>query len=160
MALAVVLAAAALVVAVIGLVREPAQPATSSSNTSTLNTNTEAADRSLCRAIAPMMKEGDDRAKAFVNLGHTGTPERDAGITQFVTDTRTWADRVQQDLDQYAQPGRFLTRTLQRYIDDLRLYVASIRPGPSTKYDDAAWTDSLVAYGGPLSRCQELGVTW
>src|SRR6202171_6312220 len=152
--IAIMLAIAALVVGVVALVHQPAAPPTAAPPPTTATqsalVNTEAADRALCQDIAPLMKEGDERANAFVNLGHHGTPQRDAGIPQFVTDTRNWADRVQQFLDQHADPPRYLTRTLQRYIDDLRLYVASIRPGPATKYDDAAWTDSLVAYGGPL----------
>jgi hypothetical protein len=49
---------------------------------------------------------------------------------------------------------------LQRYVDDMQLFVASVRPGPGTKYDEAAWTDSIVAYGGPLATCQALGVQW
>jgi thioesterase domain-containing protein len=159
-ALAVVLAAAALAVAVIGLVREPAQPATSSSNTSTANTNTEAADRSLCQAIAPMMKEAIDTKRAFVDLGHTGAPQRDQGIPQFQAATGDWVDRAQKVLDQHANPPRYLTRMLQRYIDDSREYAASIRPGPESDGDAAAWNDSLVALGGPMEMCPTFGVRW
>ena len=71
----------------------------------------------------------------------------DSGQTQAVLDTNP-----------AAQP--FLKRTLQRYIDDMSLYVKNARPGPQTTYDTAAWADSLVAYGGPLAICQGLGVHW
>jgi len=48
----------------------------------------------------------------------------------------------------------------QGYIDDMQLFVASVRPGPGTQYDEAAWTDSIEAYGGPLATCQALGIGW
>ena len=63
-----------------------------------------------------------------------------------------WLDNVTREL--------LDSGTLQRYIDDMQLFVASVRPGPGTKYDEAAWTDSIVAYGGPLATCQALGVQW
>ena len=53
-----------------------------------------------------------------------------------------------------------MTRSLQRYIDDMQLFVASVRPGPGTRHDEAAWTDSIVAHGGPLATCQALGIQW
>jgi hypothetical protein len=160
-ALAIVLAAAALVVALVAHDNKAAPPSgAASTRSSTEPQSTETADRALCQAIAPLMKEGDARAKAFVNLGQSGTPERDAGIAQFVADTQSWADRVQKVLDQHKDPPRFLTRTLQRYIDDVRLYAVNIRPGPATEFDTAAWNDSVVAYGGPVGVCPTLGVQW
>jgi hypothetical protein len=62
-------------------------------------------------------------------------------------------------LDEHSIPPRYVTRTLQRYIDDMRLYVASIRPGPATDADTATWTDSLAALGGPFEVCNALGVS-
>jgi hypothetical protein len=44
-----------------------------------------------------------------------------------------------------------MTRSLQRYIDDMKLFAASVRPGPGTQYDEAAWTDSIVACGAHVS---------
>jgi hypothetical protein len=114
----------------------------------------------LCEAVAPLMKENDDRSNAFLGTGDPGSPEQDAALPKFVTDTQDWARRTQQVLDANANPPRLSTRTLQRYIDDMQLFVASVRPGPGTKYDEAAWTDSIVAYGGPLATCQALGVQW
>src|ERR1700682_3991739 len=92
--IAIMLAIAALVVGVVAWVHHPAAPpraAPSPSPATAAPANTEAADRALCQAIAPLMKEATDTKKAFVNLGHTGTPERDAGIQQFQAATRDWA---------------------------------------------------------------------
>lgn len=159
--LAVLLAAAALIVA---LTREPPAPAPAPAAAPQAPTPqqgpTTDADRKLCQAIAPLMKENDDRSNAFLGTGQPGSPEQDAALPKFVTDTQDWARRTQQLLDANANPPRLLTRTLQRYVDDMQLFVASVRPGPGTKYDEAAWTDSIVAYGGPLATCQALGVQW
>jgi hypothetical protein len=156
--LAILLAAAALAVAVVSLVSRPDGAATS---TAPANQQVStAADRALCQAIGPLMKEGDDRSNAFLATGQPGSPERDAALPKFVSDTQDWARRTQQALDAHANPPRFMTRALQRYIDDMQLFVASVRPGAGTQYDEAAWTDSIVAYGGPLATCQALGVGW
>lgn len=154
--LAILLATAALVVAVLAIVRQPAPRAPAPATPQAAM----AADRALCQAIAPLMKENDDRSNAFLATGQPGSPERDAALPKFVSDTQDWARRTQQVLDAHADPPRFSTRTLQRYIDDLQLFVASVRPGPGTQYDEAAWTDSIVAYGGPLATCQALGINW
>ena len=157
--LAVSLAVAALIVAILALTQEP-PPAASAAAPPNPQGPTTDADRKLCQAIAPLMKENDDRSNAFLGTGEPGSPEQDAALPKFVTDTQDWARRTQQVLDANANPPRLLTRTLQRYVDDMQLFVASVRPGPGTKYDEAAWTDSIVAYGGPLAICQALGVQW
>lgn len=157
--LVVALAVAALVIALIAMGREPT-PSASSAAPSSQQGSTADADRALCQAIAPLMKENDDRSNAFLGTGDPGSPEQTAALPKFVTDTQDWARRTQQALDAHANPPRFSTRTLQRYIDDMQLFVASVRPGPGTKYDEAAWTDGIVAYGGPLATCQALGVQW
>jgi hypothetical protein len=156
--LAILLATAALVVAVVSIAGQPTQgsDAVAPANPQAAT----AADRALCQAIAPLMKENDDRSNAFLATGQPGAPERDAALPKFVSDTRNWARRTQQALDAHANPPRFMTRTLQRYIDDMQLFVSSVRPGPGTQYDEAAWTDSIVAYGGSLATCQALGVGW
>jgi hypothetical protein len=158
-AVAIVVAVAALVIAIIGLVRgpQPAQPAVTAQAPQSSATD---ADRALCQAIAPLMKENDDRSNAFLATGQPGSPEQDAALPKFVSDTQDWVRRTQQALDAHANPPRFTTRTLQRYIDDMQLFVSSVRPGPGTKYDEAAWTGSIVAYGGPLAACQALGIQW
>lgn len=156
-ALAVVLSAVALVLAVVSLVTQPSPaPAVSAPSPQSITD----ADKAMCQAIGPLMKENDDRSNAFLATGDAGSPERDAALTKFVTDTRAWAQRTQQAVDAHATPPRFTTRALQRYVDDMQLFTASVRPGPGTQYDEAAWTDSIVAYGGVLSSCQQLGVNW
>jgi hypothetical protein len=157
--LAILLAVAALIVAILALTREP-PPAASPAAPPSQQGPATADDRKLCEAIAPLMKENDDRSNAFLGTGQPGSPEQDAALPKFVTDTQDWARRTQQMLDANANPPRLLTRTMRRYIDDMQLFVASVRPGPGTKYDEAAWTDSIVAYGGPLATCQALGVQW
>ena len=156
--LAILLAAAALVVAIVSIARHPATGAASPASANPQAS--AAADRALCQAIGPLMKENDDRSNAFLAAGQPGSPERDTALPKFVSDTQDWARRTQQVLDAHARPARFMTRSLQRYIDDMQLFVASVRPGPGTQYDEAAWTDSIVAYGGPLSTCQALGIGW
>ena len=157
--LAVLLAVAALIVAIVALNQEP-PPAASPATPPARQGPTTDADRKLCEGIGPLMKENDDRSNAFLGTGQPGSPEQDAALPKFVTDTQDWARRTQQVLDANANPPRLLARTLQRYIDDMQLFVASVRPGPGTKYDEAAWTDSIVAYGGPLATCQAVGVQW
>jgi hypothetical protein len=157
--LAILLAVAALIVAIVALTDEP-PPAPTPPAPQSQQGPTADSDRKVCEAIAPLMKENDDRSNAFLGTGQPGSPEQDAALPKFVTDTQDWARRTQQVLDANANPPRLLTRTLQRYIDDMQLFVASVRPGPGTKYDEAAWTDSIVAYGGPLATCQALGVQW
>ena len=158
MVVAILLAVAALVLAIVSLV---SQPAAGSASTESANPQAStAANRALCQAIAPLMKENDDRSNAFLAAGEPGSPERDTALPKFVSDTQDWVRRTQKVLDAQANPPRFITRSLQRYIDDMQLFVASVRPGPGTQYDEAAWTDSIVAYGGPLSTCQALGIQW
>jgi len=158
--LAVLLAVAALIVAILALTQEPPPAASAAAASPSPQGPTTDADRKLCQAIAPLMKENDDRSNAFLGTGEPGSPEQDAALPKFVTDTQDWARRTQQVLDANANPPRLLTRTSQRYIDDMQLFVASVRPGGGTKYYEAAWTDSIVAYGGPLAICQALGVQW
>ena len=150
------LAVIALVIGLVALLTQPTVPAPATTNAQ----STATADKALCQAIGPLMKENDDRSNAFLATGEPGTPERDAALQKFVTDTQEWARRTQQVLDSHNNPPRLITRALQRYVDDMQLFVASVRPGPGTQYDEAAWTDSIVAYGGPLSICQQLGVNW
>ena len=155
--LAILLAVTAVVIALMSLLSQPAPPPAASSSSPQAAT---AADKALCRAIGPLLKENDDRSNAFLASGQPGTPQRDAALPKFVSDTQDWARRTQQVLDAHADPPRFTTRALQRYVDDMQLFVASVRPGPGTQYDEAAWTDSIVAYGGPLATCQQLGISW
>ena len=155
--LAIALAAAALVVSLVSAHRNsptPAQPAAQPTNQSASTTES---DKALCQAIAPLIKESNAEAKAYTSIAN-GTPERDVATPGFVNLTDDWVKRAQPVLDHYSAPPRYLTRTLQRYIDDMRLLASSLRPGPSTDADTAAWNDSLVALGGPYEVCGDLGV--
>lgn len=162
-AVAIGLAAAALVVSLtrpVPVQAPAAQPAPPAAGSPATPANTEAADRALCTAIAPLMAESDRTAHEFVDPGPAGSPERDAAIPSYRAQTGEWARRTQDVLNAHYDASPFFQRTLQRFIDDRKLYVANVRPGPAKSYDDAAWADSMVAYGGPLAICQALDVTW
>lgn len=165
LATAILLATAALVVGIIAVSRPttttsaiPVPP--SGSPTTSAATDTTAADRKLCEDVGPLLRESNETGKGFVNLGHTGTPERDAGIPNYQASVSDWAKRIQPILDSHADADPFLKRTLQRMVDDIRIYATSIRPGPETDADAAAWNDATVAYGGPYDVCHRLGVQW
>jgi len=63
-------------------------------------------------------------------------------------------------LDSHPNVDPYFKRSLQRFIDDGKLLAADLKPGPTKSYDDAIWSDSMAAYGGPLSICYDLGVQW
>ena len=156
---AVLLSTAALVVALIGLVREPDQASRAEpSPPATTTAATDLGDQALCEKIAPLIKESSRNKTDFTGLGEPGSPERNAEVPSFVEKTQDWASRAQKILDEHAEPPRYLTRTLQRYIDDLRLFVDGLRPGPSPDSDRAIWTDVVAALNGPLQVCAALGV--
>jgi hypothetical protein len=165
-ALTLLMATAALVVGIIGLNRPTARISTTSkpppvvSPTTPAPIDTTAKDRALCESVAPLIRENAERGREFVNLGQTGTPERDGGIPSYARDVSHWVKTIQPILDQYADADAFLRRTLQRFIDDTRIYAESIRPGPENDADAAAWNDKLVAIGGPFEVCRRLGVEW
>jgi hypothetical protein len=96
----------------------------------------------------------------FVNLGHTGTPERDAGIANYEASVLDWIKRIQPVIDDHLSADPYLRRMLQRTVDDTHSYSTSIRPGPENDADAAAWNDKLVAIGGPFEVCRRLGVEW
>jgi hypothetical protein len=163
--MAILLATAALVVGIIAISRPTSStsanptPPTASPTTSGV-TDTTAADRKLCEAVAPLIRESADDGRSFVNLGPTGTPARDAGIPDYQASVSDWVKRIQPILDRHPDADAFFKRTLQRFIDDTRIYATSIRPGPETDADTAAWNDKLVAIGGPFDVCHRLGVQW
>jgi len=119
------------------------------------------ADRALCRAIGPLMRESDETKRSFTDSGPAGSPERAAAIPKFKTDTVDWANRIQQVLNDHASPPRYLTRTLQDYIDGMLLYSENIyQDRQPDVFDKATWDSAIVAYGGPLGTCQKLGAMW
>lgn len=161
--LAVVLAASALVVALTGRTSSESStaPAPAGNPAATSDTaSTEVADRGLCTAIGPLMAEYDKTATAWFGLGQPGTPARDAALPKFIDDTKSWVSRVEAVMDEHPGVQPRFTRTLQRHLDDLWLLVNNVKPGAERTYDSAAWTDSLVAYGGPQSICDDLGAGW
>jgi hypothetical protein len=160
--LAILLGAAALVVSLTGIGHQSTQPVTTSTSTATSSASgdTTKADDALCQAIAPLIKESIQDGKDFVNLGFSGTPERDGGIPAYKDKVDAWAARIQPVLDQHATPPRYLTRMTQMFIDFTQSYAESIRPGPATDFDNTAWNDRVVALGGPYEVCKKHGVTW
>jgi hypothetical protein len=107
------------------------------------------------------MRESEDTRNAFQRTGAPGTPERNAAIPSFVSDTHDWANRVQNVLNEHAEPPRYLIRTLQRYIDDALLYAENISPDrPPSKYETQIYDLSIMDYGGPVGRCADLDAGW
>ena len=161
---AILLATAALVVGIIAISRPTATtsaiPAPPSGSPTATATDTSAADRQLCKGVGPLLRESNETGKAFVNLGNPGTPARDADIPDYQASVLDWVKRIQPVLDSHTEADPFLRRTLQRMVDDIRIYATSIRPGPETAPDAAAWNDATVAYGGPFDVCHRLGVQW
>ena len=163
---AILLAIAALIVGIVGLNRtagttsSTSQTSSATSSSPSPTSDTTAADRKLCEAVGPLLHESDETGRAFVNLGHTGTPARDAGIANYQSSVSDWVKRIQPVLDSHPDADSFLRRTLQRMIDDIRLYASNIRPGTAVDADAAAWNDATVAYGGPIEVCRQVGVQW
>lgn len=162
--LAVVLAASALVVALTTRVdsndsNSTAPPADSPAASSS-PASTEQADRALCTAIGPLMSEYNKVSNEWIALGTPGSPARDAGLPKLIKDTEDFVGRADTVMDQHPDVQPRFERTLQRYLDDLWLFANNIEPGPSEDYDKAAWVDSMMAYGGPQTICNELGAGW
>jgi hypothetical protein len=159
---AIVLAVAALIVALVrgGESSTPttptAKPTTSSAPTA--GGDTIVADKALCEAIAPLMKESSARKNAFTDSGPDGSPERDAALQDFRDKTEDWVGRAQAALGDHSDPPRFLTRTLQRYIDDMRMLASNLHAGPISPSNEAGWRDSVFALAGPFEVCGKLGI--
>jgi hypothetical protein len=106
------------------------------------------------------MTEYSATAKDWFALGEPGTPARDAGLPGFIDETKDWVSRTEAIMAEHPDVQPRFARTLQRHLDDLWLLVNNVEPGPERSYDGAAWTDSLIAYGGPQSICDDLGAGW
>lgn len=163
--IACLLAAAALVVGVVALVavqhRDVATPPPDTPAAASAQVLVDNADKPLCEAIAPLMREASDRTNAFLRTGTPESPERLDAIATFKTETLAWANRMQEILDDHAEPPRYLTRTLQRYIDGLLLYSENMykERGPDP-FDNTTYDSAIVAMGGPLATCYKVGVRW
>jgi hypothetical protein len=159
---AVLLATAALVVSLVNAGRDPlhvAPPEAPGAEPAQL-LNDEA-DRAFCLAIGPLMKESTETKNAYQRSGPPGTPERNAAMPGFVDDTNGWARRAQDVLNDHADPPRYLTRVVQRYIDDMLLYVQNISPdrGPDP-LDSPTWEQGVIDFAGAVGTCGGLGVGW
>jgi len=107
------------------------------------------------------MKESDQTKRAFTDAGEAGSPQRAAAIPKFKSDTLDWANRLQKVLNEHSDPPRYLTRTVQEYIDGMLLYTENIYEDRQPDvFDKATWDSANVAYGGPLATCQKLGAMW
>jgi hypothetical protein len=161
-ALAVLLGIAALVLSIIGISRSPQpSPPPAAPQAEPARVFVDDADTALCRAIGPLMKESDQTKRAFTDSGPAGSPERAAAIPKFKADTLDWANRIQDVLNDHSDPPRYLTRTVQKYIDGMLLYTENIyEDRQPDAFDKATWDSAIVAYGGPLGTCQKLGAMW
>lgn len=157
----VLLGIAALVLSIFNTVRSPEPAALAQPQAEQQQLFVDDADKSLCEAIGPLMREASDRTNAFLRTGTPDSPERLGAIAKFKADTLDWADRIQPVLNQHAEPPRYLTRTLQRYIDGLLLYSENMYKdrGPDP-FDNTTYDSAIVAYGGPLGTCYKVGVRW
>jgi len=160
---AAVFSAAALVLGIIALVRQPGPALTATPTLAPVTTpagDTSAADKSLCEQVGPLLRQMVDDGKRFVALGDPGTPDRDADIAGYRATVTSWAAKIQPILDAASDPPRFPNRTIQTTVDSKLLYVSNIRPGPEKDTDVLAWRSGAVAYGGPWETCRAWGVTW
>lgn len=160
--MAVLLGVAALVLSIIGLTRGPEpSPPQPTSQAAPQELFVDEADKALCEVIGPLMQEETDRGKAFLNSGEPDSPERKAAVPKFKAETVDWANRIQKLLNEHADPPRYLTRTLQQYIDGMLLYSENLRddraPDP---YDSKAYEAAIVFVGGPLATCYKVGAGW
>ncbi|TXI55761.1 hypothetical protein [Mycolicibacterium mageritense] len=120
----------------------------------------DAADRALCEALPDLMRERNEADRAYQALP-AGSPERSAAMPAYKEGVQDWAQRTQDVLAAHATPDRYLTRTLQRFIDDQLLYAQNIYPNrPSDRFDEDTWNTGVVSYGGALGRCNQLGIRW
>jgi hypothetical protein len=159
---AILLAAAALIVSLthLGSTTQSSAATTPASATPSASGDTTEADRALCQAIVPLMKASLQDGKDFVNLGFSGTPERDGGIPAFKDKVDAWVAQIQPVLDQHASPPRYLTRMTQMFVDFTQSYAESIRPGPEKDEDKTNWEMRTVALGGPYEVCKKFGADW
>ncbi len=151
--LAVLLGVAALVVAIVSAAHgnEPSPPPPVP-HAEAQQLLVDDADKPLCEAVGPLMKDSDDVTNAFIAKGDPGSPERRAAIPQFKADTLDLADRIQKVINEHADPPRYLTRTLQSYVDGMLLYSENMYTGSWRRsfVTRATYDASVVAYGGPL----------
>lgn len=121
----------------------------------------DAADRKLCEAMGPLMRESSDSRNALTRSGAPNTPERKAAIPQFVTDTYDWSRRAQEVANENSEPATFLSRNFQRYIDDAIMYAEALSPDrDSSVYENQLYDFGVMDLSGLIGRCSEVDVPW
>ena len=154
--LALAMATGAMVVA---LTRHP-DPIGVTSSTSASATDTSAANKALCTAISPAMADSEKITNTYIRLGTPGSPERDAALPKFVSDTKEWVERAQNAIDSHPDAGGYLRRSLQQYTDQSQTLALSLTPGPLKPYTEQLYQSTSAVYDGPVAICQNLGVKW
>jgi hypothetical protein len=159
---AVLLSAAALVVSLVkGGDSSSAPTETPTAKSEPPQVFVDSADRSLCQAMGPLMKESNDSGNAFQKSGQQNTPERKAAIPKYVSDTYDWARRAQAILNDHSEPPRFLTRNFQRFIDDAILFAEALSPDrDSSAYENQIYEYSIKDLAGLVGRCSEVDAPW
>jgi len=162
---AAIAAIAALVLSVIAVVAKPSEvrpaPTTSAAPAPAAPILfDDDADRQLCEALPDLMRERNEADSVYQALP-VGSAERSAAMPAYKNGVQDWARRTQDVVAAHATPDRYLTRTLQRYIDDKLLYAQNIYPNrPADPFDEQTWNAGVVDYGGALGRCYQLGIHW
>jgi hypothetical protein len=107
-------------------------------------------NNALCKEIGPLVAEQTGRGRP-INTGTPETPERRAAIPEFKSDAVEWYGG-QSTLKRQEPPQRYLTRTVQNYIDGTLLYSENSRddraPDP---YDDDAYRSAVIYVGRALA---------
>jgi hypothetical protein len=160
--LGVLLSVAALALSIITAVRSPETPQSPTKpQENTQELFVDDADKALCESIGPLMREEANRANALLDSGEPDSPARKAAIPKFKSDTLDWGNRIQTQLNEHADPPRFLTRTLQQYIDGMLLYSENLHADRSPDpFDNTTYESAIVALGGPLATCYKVGAGW
>ncbi len=164
MSASVIVSIAALVVGIVAVSQPSQMPSAPSTVTAALAAPVlfdDDADRALCESIVDLMRQRNAADQAFMALPPVTSPERNADADpKFKAEVQDWAQRTQKVLAAHREPDRYLTRMLQRYIDDVLLYAQNIEPGKAGQFEDATWNLGVVDYGGARGRCRELGIRW
>ena len=110
------------------------------------------ADKALCEAIGPLMKESNDEL-FLAEPGKPDSPERAAAIPQFKADTLGLGDRIQKLLNEHANPPRYLDPDAPAIHRWTCFYTAKtcIRTAVPTHSTKQPTTRRSIAYGGPLA---------
>jgi hypothetical protein len=161
-AAAILLSVGALAVGITALTRPiattPSEPTNAAAGPAE---DTTAADRALCTAIAPLMAESDRLERTYQATGAPDSPERKAATPQYIKDAQDWARQIQPIIDSNPDADPFFLRSLQRFVDDIKLLAYDLGAfGPYGATDETLLRTSVGAYVGPLNICWDLGVKW